>query len=436
MRKIGIIADDLTGASDSGVKFARMGLETRVLFDWKNAAAECVDADVAVMDTDSRSLPMSDAYARVRQAAQYLRELEFQHVYKKLDSTLRGNLGAEIDAVMDTISFDFAVVAPAYPKIGRVTRGGRHFLNGTPIDQTEMARDPKCPVSESDILKLIASQSKRKTGLVPLAVLREGEEAVRAQVDRLRQDGVDVMVFDAESDSDMQRIASIMSGYRARILWTGSAGLADALPVTLGLAGRLRPKVMIAPSGKPVLLVAGSISQTTQDQVRRVCEEPHVACVELNPLALLAGEDEQQRELKRCVHELEEAVQSGRNAAFYSLATSAHVKGAKALGEARGMTDTDISNRIADALGTAAAAIAARHDLQGLILTGGDTAKAVCRHLGVSGIQLLDEIEPGIPLSRIVGAHPLFVVTKAGAFGTRHTLLHALHVLKGDRQHE
>lgn len=419
MRQMGIIADDLTGASDSGVQFARIGLETNVIFDLEHATVESAASDVVVIETDSRSLPAAEAYENVRAAANYLQEAGFRHIYKKVDSTLRGNLGVEIDAALDGLSLDLAVIAPAFPKIGRVTSAGRHYLHGKPVDETEIAKDPKCPVHESDLPKLLASQSKRKTGLVTLSVLHKGKTAVWEWVDGLRQAGVELIVFDAQTDDDMQAIAEIMSGYRARILWTGSAGLADYLPRALGMTIREQQPVEIPVSGKSVVLVAGSISPTTREQVEHVCQGSDVLRVELDPLVLFAGEEERQREIGRCAEKLAEAVRAGRDAALYSLASPDHVKAAKERGAALGLGNADISNRIADALGEVASAIARSHELQGMILTGGDTAKAVCRHMGVTGIQLLDEIEPGIPLSRLVGGQRLYAVTKAGAFGQK-----------------
>src|ERR671933_2238315 len=145
---IALIADDLTGASDAGVQFARRGLAARVLFDLDDPAA-ARDVEALVVDTDSRALPAAAAYARVRQVADHLRTARPEHVYKKIDSTLRGNLGAEIDAVMDALDFRLAVVAPAFPALGRTTRHGRHHLHGRPVHETEIGRDPKTPVRES-----------------------------------------------------------------------------------------------------------------------------------------------------------------------------------------------------------------------------------------------------------------------------------------------
>lgn len=434
MRQLAMIADDLTGASDTGVQFARKGLRTTVLFDLQNLPADTAAVEVAVIDTDSRSLPAPQAYHQVAQAARLVSAAGFTHLYKKVDSTLRGNLGTEIDAVMDVCACDLAVVAPAFPRLGRITVGGRHYLGGVPIDQTEIAHDPKCPVTQSDLLTLLGSQSRRKAGLLSLPVLRAGRAATRKAVGQFVAHGIQLVVCDAETAGDLQQIAATLSECRRAILWVGSAGLAEYLPAVPGLAaGRDRAALSVSPSRKPVLLVAGSISSTTREQVTAVQRLPEVTAVELDPLLLLADEQAHSAETERCRSELTAALVCGRDVTLCAGASPDQVAAARAQGARSGLDGAAVANRVAIALGSVAAQVLATHDLAGVILTGGDTARAVCRHLGVSGLQLITEVETGVPLSRLVGSRDLLAVTKAGAFGSEQTLVRALHALKGEQ---
>lgn len=438
MRQIAIIADDLTGASDSGVQFARKGFETQVIFHIDHFSAGMENIEVIVLDTDSRSIAAIAAYEKAAEAAVQARRLGFKHIYKKMDSTLRGNLGAEIDAVVDTVQPDFTAVAPAFPKIGRTTRGGVHYLNGLPVSETEIARDPKCPVTESDLIRLFDSQSKRKAGLVPLETLHAGKEAVISRIQALLQEQAHNIVFDAETEEDLRQIAVILAASGFRILWAGSAGLADYLPEALALpAGShqaLNPDIPDA--NQPVLLVAGSISGVTRSQVAAFNREPQVKAVEFDTVVSIASEEGRLQETERCRKELLEAIAAGTDVSLYASSSPEHVRLSKAAGAARGFEDKEVSNRIAAALGEIASGVIDEVRLQGVILTGGDTAKAVCRHLGVSGIRLAREIEPGIPLGRLVGSKPLWVVTKAGAFGNEQSLANAKQALKGEQSNE
>lgn len=438
MRQIAIIADDLTGASDSGVQFARKGFETQVIFNIDHFSTSTQEIEVIVLDTDSRSVSGKVAYQKAKVAAVQVNQLGFKHVYKKMDSTLRGNLGTEIDAVADTIPVDFTVVAPAFPKLGRTTRNGIHYMNNVPIAQTEVARDPKCPVTESNLVKLLASQSKRKAGLIPLETLRAGKEAVLSQVKALLQKQIEILVFDSVSGEDMQQIAEIMAVSEYRILWAGSAGLADYLPEALALLSSSSKALnsVISVTNKPVLLVAGSISKVTRSQVAAFNLSPQVTAVEFNTVMALTSDEGCSKEIERCKMELLTAIAAGSDVSLYASSSPEHVELSKAVGAVRGFDSTEVSNRIAAILGGIASGIIREIELQGVILTGGDTAKAVCKHLSVSGIQLISEVEPGISLGQLVGSTPLWVVTKAGAFGNENSLVHAKVALKGGQSNE
>lgn len=452
MLRLAIIADDLTGASDSGVQVARKGLPTQVVFDWTELTASSSTAETIVLDTDSRSVPGELAYRRVREAAASLKEQGCSFIYKKLDSTLRGNLGQEIEAVLDVYGFEGAIVVPAFPRIGRTTVGGKHYLNGLPIHETEIGRDPKTPVPEADISKLLSGQSKRTAVSIPLATVREGLAVLDQRIREALQSGAELLVLDAETDEDIRLIAELMPKYKERYLWAGSAGLAEYLPLTsIGMPGAEAPAGALsgileataaeraqAPErgGHPVMLVAGSISRVTRAQVQKVNEQPGMACVELDPLSLLASAEQAAQEKEHCYRRLSGALQAGSDVSFYAGSSPEQVAQAQQLGASRGMDASSVSNAIADALGEVAAALCSAYTLQGMVLTGGDTAKAVCRHLGVRGIELTAELEPGIPLGRLIGARNLPAVTKAGAFGNADSLLHAMHILKGEHEHE
>jgi uncharacterized protein YgbK (DUF1537 family) len=442
LRRLAIIADDLTGASDSGVQIARKGLPTQVIFDWTGLSEESSSLNTIVMDTDSRSVPGEQAYQRVRDAAGALKAQGYSLIYKKLDSTLRGNLGQEIDAVLDVYGFEGAIIVPAFPRIGRTTVKGIHYLNGVPIHETEMARDPKTPVPEAEISKLLAAQSKRRAVSIPLQTVRDGLMAMDVRIVEALEQGVELIVIDAQTDEDMQQIAGLVPMYESRFLWAGSAGLAEYLPLGAGESSSTAAAAAVGrswgedSSRHPVMLVAGSISKVTREQVAKVNEQQGIAPVELNPMALLSSAEQAASEKERCFHALSVAMRKGADASFYAGSSPEQVQTAQQLGASLGMDSSQVSNQIADALGEVAARLTSAYALQGMVLTGGDTAKAVCRHLGVRGIELVTEVEPGIPLGRLVGAGNLMAVTKAGAFGNPESLLCAIHILKGENGNE
>ena len=381
---IGVIADDLTGASDAAVQFARRGLRSLVVLD-RVDPRQIADAQGVAVDTDSRGVSAEVAYARVRQACDQLRPLEPDQLYKKVDSTLRGNLAAEIDAMMDAFGVCMAVVAPAYPAQGRTTRSGVHHVHGVQVHQAEPGRDPKAPVRDADLVRVLRAGSRRDVGHVGLETVRSGAASIRTESEQLAATGVSIVVCDAETDADLRAIADSVTR-EPDVLWVGSAGLAEQLVGSLGYSDGARCKVVVKADG-PVLVVVGSLSEVTRRQVSVLAQR-----------AAVYGVDQR--------FGFDQSLATGHDTVLVGPpATLARVT--------------------ADCMQS--------HHIGGLILTGGETARAVCKELGVNRIQLLDEVERGVPLGLLIGGDDarLPVVTKAGAFGSDKTLLNALEQLKG-----
>jgi len=221
--RIAVIADDLTGAADTGVQLARSGHRTAVAF-----RGELPDTDAVVFDTDSRGLPAAAAAARVRACT--LADADI--VMKKLDSTLRGPIAAEVEAGLAASRRSVAVVAPAFPATGRTTVGGVQLVDGEPVHRTRFARDPVHPVRESDLVKLLPG----------------------------------ARVYDASTDEDLERIVRSIDD-PSSVLWVGSAGLAAALGAVYPGPGVNEPDDA---HGGPVLVVVGSANDTAREQITRM----------------------------------------------------------------------------------------------------------------------------------------------------------------------
>jgi D-threonate/D-erythronate kinase len=411
---IGLVADDLTGASDAGVQFTRRGLYARVLFDVARPLAHA-GLDALAIDTDSRALSPDEAYARVHHVADALRMLQPRHVYKKIDSTLRGNVGVEIDALMDAFDAPLAIVAPGLPALGRTTRAGTHFVRGVPVAETETARDPRAPVHESNIVRLLQAQSRRAAALVRLECVVDGAPAVRRRIDAHTAHTVSLIVCDAETDEHLRTIVDSIVD-RTDVVWVGSAGLAEQLAKSIAPATSCRARAPLQSAGGPILLVCGSLSQTTQRQARAFAALPDVCIVYADASALADQPGACRAETERCRQAVETALDNGMDCALIVVARPVRSAGA--------------AQRIASALGEIGAAAVRAHRLGGLILTGGDTARAVCHTLGATGVDLYGEVEPGVPIGRLIGAVELPAVTKAGAFGSDEALVRVRQCLR------
>ena len=422
--KIVVLADDLTGANDTGVQFAKQGLKSLVLLSFPDSPSD-LDEDVLIVDTQSRALSPAEAYEKVARTVSFFKDRgPFQALYKKIDSTLRGNLGTEIDALMDVCGFELAVVAPAFPKNGRITVGGCHFLGKAPLEATEIARDPVCPVGESHIPTLIAGQTGRKVGHVGIKSVLAGSDGILDAMRRLGAEGREVLVCDAWQDDHLTMIAMAAVRLDKPVLWVGSAGLAESLPLALGLGASTADR-------KPVVVIAGSVSGVTRGQAALLRQRPDVAYIETDPCAFLKP-DTAQEETGRCFQASVNALRSGKDVVIVSGHSDEVVARTIEEGRLSGLSPRQSSDAVAEALGALCRRIALNEKLCGLVLTGGDIAVSCWRHLSASGISVLQEVAPGIPVGVLKGGQcpGLGVVTKAGAFGAQDALCKAVDFLK------
>ncbi|MBD8071152.1 four-carbon acid sugar kinase family protein [Bacillus sp. PS06] len=428
--KLGIIADDLTGSNDSGVQLAKKGLRSSVIFDL-NPSAVNVDNDVVVIDTDSRAILAKESYERSRKAASFLKEHGFTQIYKKVDSTLRGNLGPEIQAVVDVFEPEFCIIAPAFPRIGRTTKDGIHYLQGTAIANTEISKDPKCPVKESSIKKLIEGQVDVQVGQINTKELGLDLEAWKKELARFKEQGVSWLVFDAEEDVHLEWIAASISTITTNVVWVGSAGLAEYLPENLAM-NRHEESAAISVREEHVLVVSGSLSAITKTQIDRLLDMDGMQAVEVDPLHVFENSARWEELKQLYIEKMVSIYEQGQNVVLYVDSSLENREKSAARGKELALSPSEISDKISKGLGEIASEVVKNNAIvSGLVLTGGDTAKDVCRYLGSSGLTLLKEVEPGIPLGKLSGQYELYAITKAGAFGTENSLVHAVQELKG-----
>ena len=218
-----VIADDFTGAMDTGLQFAKSGLST--VFDLGGASGEY---DALVLSSNSRSLDPDSARSATRDVAERAVSLGAR-VYKKIDSTLRGNIGPELEVVLQAAGVRGMVIAPAFPAQGRSTAGGTQFLRGVPVSRTEASRDPVAPVTEDHLPTLLESTSRLRAGHVALDAVRSTPRTLASRLTKLSEEGAHIIVADAETDSDLNAIAEAIKLARMDKLSAGSAGLAERL---------------------------------------------------------------------------------------------------------------------------------------------------------------------------------------------------------------
>lgn len=423
MLKVAILADDLTGASDTGVQMTGQGLKASVLLDYRKLPE--TSSDVVVIDTDSRSVTGEEAYHRVAKVCDFiLQQRKFDIIYKKVDSTMRGNVGAEMDAVYHHVRPDFIVMAPSFPEAGRVVRDGHMYVYGVPLHETDAARDPKNPVTRSYLPDLLGEQTKHPMAVVKAEELRGDAGSLAEKMRRYREQQIPYLLFDAETNDDLRRIVDLVQQSGYRVVWSGSAALAKALS---GQWFRSEREVVPIPfDSGTVCMVVGSVSTRSRRQLEAVLRLPGVTGVEMRPEYVLE-ENSKRQELERLGRLAEAAMRSSPKAlVLYSSGNADDVEKARRAGAGRGMGAEEVSNAICQALGELAAGLISGFGIRNLVLTGGDTARQVCLRLGTWEIELVGELEVGVPIGRLSGDENRWVITKAGGFGSEQVLCDAL----------
>ncbi|MFD7629220.1 four-carbon acid sugar kinase family protein [Streptomyces sp. NPDC059851] len=378
---IAVLADDLTSAGDGAAPFRRTGHDARILFRLPEAEAGS-PRGVTAVDLGTRVAAEEDAVARTRQAASRFADADV--LLKTVDSTLRGHVAAEVRAARSGSGRRAVIVAPAFPAEGRVTVGGVQYVRGVPVHESEFARDPAHPVRCSDLAELF-----------PDAVPAGPDQA--AELPRLLGAGA-VVAYSAQRDADLDLLVASVPD-PDEVLWVGSPGLAAALARHCARAVAAHQPVP-GPARRP-LVVVGSANPATRRQLDLLCDRADVRAVAAteDPAAVVA--------------EL-----SGTTAPVLVLHTP----------DERRPRDTALA--LGRSMADAVRKLVEEDRVDALVLTGGETAAEVLDVLGVTGIGLADEPEPGVAHGTLLGPPSLPVLIKAGGFGDVNTLVRLCRLLR------
>lgn len=397
-----VLADDFTGAMDAGLQFARSG--KRTLYGLSNANLEC---DAITVSSNSRHMTSSDAAILSSELANSMKP-KCMYFYKKIDSTLRGNVAAELESVMNSLGSDIAVLAPSYPAQGRTTKDGILYVNGLPVTQTESSRDPQSPVAESNIVRLIESTSTLSAELIPLKTIRSGPENIVNALLKASVTGARVTICDTEAESDLVNIALAISQSGQNILASGSAGLAAAL-ANLGDPPEAQKNPHMA--AENIIIIAGSFTLATRRQVATTVSE-----YGLNPFAPTL------KDYKNPAFAIESALGSLEKTGLW-LAYPGH---------SRKLITSDTIHVLEDWVIATSEYLCQHVRSPGLILTGGETANLAMKAVNPSAIEIISPVEPGIPGGITLNSNPdhIPVVTKAGGFGSPESLVNGVKWLQ------
>lgn len=416
---IGVIADDFTGANDIGIMFAKNNYKVLVYSVYKDQELIDKNADVIILNTNSRLDTHEVAYSKVAEATRILRDLGCTMYHKKTCSVFRGNIGAEFDAMLDVLKEDFCPVILGFPSNGRTTRNGIHYVNGVLLEDSPFKNDPVHPMLESDLVMILQKQTSRKVGFIGYETVKKGVEALKSALLHARGD-YQYVVLDVLDQDDLNTIAGAVK-YEKAI--AGSSAIGEELPKWLPSKGRgsaldcserIRPDV-------GTLIISGSVTPQTCRQVNRAREDGYATYA-------ISSDDifnSEQREnvVERYTLLLIDTIRSGKGAILHSENDPESIRRTKQLGAEIGMNDRETGRLISNLLSDITAKVLKEGSVSRLIILGGETSGTICDSLGIIGNIVLKEIEPGVPSVLSLGKASLLMAPKSGSFGS-DTFIH------------
>lgn len=406
MVKLLIIADDFTGALDTGVQFAARGAATIVVtdlnYDFRSAEKR---VEVLVMVAETRHLGPQEAYEIVYSTVHRAFQAGVPYIYKKTDSALRGNIGSELTALMDGTGVDSLPFLPAFPKLGRVTKEGVHYIDGVPVAQSIFGQDPFEPILNSSVEHILRQQTK-----VPVLMHS------RKEIYKISDAGI--QVFDAETDADLKHIGRELGAEQLRFS-AGCAGFAAVLADMLNL----KETATEIPKLEETLFIAcGSVNPVTLRQMKRAQEQgvPHV---NLNPVQKLEQNWVDSKQADECVCRwLAEA--AGKKRFILDVNDPQGCEDTNIYAREHNLTMEQLRVRISRNLAALIKRMLDNGLKATLLCTGGDTLMALMQAVDVSELTPIYEMATGVVLTNFIYKEKTFhIISKSGGFGEEDLFL-------------
>ena len=424
MQKYIVIADDLTGSNATCSLFKKIGLRAASILKLQGDIN--YDVDVISYSTASRGLDKEEAYNKVSEAIKILKNKDVLVYNKRIDSTLRGNIGTEINAMLDNLEDDrIAVVVPAYPDSGRIVVNKTMLVNGVLLENSDAGKDPKTPIKTSCVESLVQKDIKYSSTYFTLSDIAQPIEEIAKKIQKAIKNSR-VLIFDAVNNEDIIKISKAVIHSNINIITV------DPGPFTLYYSKELQKKNHLE---KKILMVIGSVTATTKKQIEYILQEEDIFLVKMKV------EDFFKKET--CLKEIERVISFiKKGIASYDLflVTTSPIGDEKKadlqkLAENLNTTVEEISKIIANTLTeTVVKILKETEKFEGVYSSGGDITIALLEKLKAIGVEIREEVIPLAAYGRIIGGDfpNLKLVSKGGMVGDEKTIKLCLHKIKND----
>lgn len=410
MIKLVIIADDLTGALDTGVQFSKKNMSVIVTTDLNfNFEEFSKEIDVIVIDTESRHIPNDEAKKRVKSVLSKLDKEKIKFFYKKTDSTLRGNIGSEIEGFMEGLNINEVSFIPAFPLSKRTVKDGILYVDNIKLAETQFAMDILNPVTDSFIPDIINKQSKIKVEI------KDINEDFTSQNTKDKN----IYIFDSENMDEMENIGKVLHNKNRLYYTVGNAGFAEVL--THYIKSDTKKEDIILEDDR-ILFVCGSVNITSLKQ----CKYAEKIGYYSNSLKFSDIILEDYKNCNNYISDKEYLKEKINNNKKFLLRTSDSedvIKKAVEYTKKNNISMENLTSNIANSTGQLVSDLIKEQNIKNLIIFGGDTLMGILKNIGCHYIIPISEIFPGVVFTKAVGKNSVVnVITKAGGFGEENII--------------
>ncbi len=399
--KIAVIADDFTGANDIGVQFFKYG--QRVVSMLENKSVDC---DVKIIDSETRNIKPSDAYKKSYKFIKEMIASKPDKFYKKIDSTLRGNIKEELKALIDNLLENEKILfVPSFPKMGRSVIKGKHYLNGKPLNKTEFAADPVRPITTNNILEILGQGEN-----IEIDIVRNDLKK------KLMETKSRVLIIDAETEEDMEEIAKNAAETGMDKYIVGSAGLMNYLPFYWGLKKRENIFEVIKKKNikeEPIAIISGSCSLISLEQIAELRKEKKDI-------------DYFKIDIKNQKDDIPEIT---GDVILTSIGQKKEMEETITYYLKEGFTREEMNRKIIERISETVKKILDKNNIKKFILIGGETAVGVIKKESINGAEIIGIVDEGTPLCKSIDGK-FYFITKPGAFGEKKIIFRAYEILK------
>ncbi len=417
--KVGVIADDLTGANATGVRLTKQGFiaATMVYYDQPPLTGSY---NAICVDTDSRYARKDIAQMRVQKVLENFKVWGAEVICKRIDSTVRGNIGVEADVVLDELGEkSIAVVVASFPDSGRITSGGYLLVEGVPVQETDVAKDPVTPLTQSYVPDIIQKQSKYPVSHIGLETVLAGKQAIETALREEIHKGNRIIVLDVVTDEEIQSIANGMASIKDYKLVPVDPG-----PLTAAYSKAVSQQSK--ETNKKIIVTVGSVTSLTEKQLHYLTDKTNSRPIYVDPANLASFSDTWEREVDKAVQEA--LMEIGKQDVLIITTNSPTAKrlNLKELAGAEGVSQDALAKRISDGLGKITRLVieGCNCEIGGCFSSGGDVTASLCSVGKAEGIKLEDEVLPLVAYGQFIGGYfdGIPLVTKGGMVGDKKAI--------------